>query len=736
MENLLIKFKDFISGKKAEFPSQIENRNNTINSFLKDVVVQNNMPILPNIFNGMSLQEIRNEYNKIYPQSELPEINIIRTENGELPVTGSDIINALKECRDVDNVIEEEWTNDEIIKALQICQQNETPELEVTNDEILLAATCIQPTPTEEYGEINTEQEEFRYNDEQNIEDPEVDDPIKLLDELKNTLTTTNKYKVFANTSGVINSINKDTELLKGENVLKINNINIPTFFSNSTILEILVNDGDNVNIGTPLYTAKNNENELEKDFQSIKDKIEDANKLSKWKEQLDYENRKVGIFEIMLKIQEKRTDLLIDYIEENAVFPTDTILNLKSTGEYIKEIYELIELWTSEIIIEDIAVKDFLPEDDFDWTIDFGKIVNGKIITSKGSYDISGKYWSINKEFSDHILSLPQNEEITEQINIQREKTDTKLKKELSKISDRILKVVEDLAKKEYINNIEIESVFSTLYKWQEILSNQKKIIKDLEHKINKAEDQIKAPDNEIPNPPYSIKSNKGEEIKLIFYPTIINNEEGDGEDQQDQQNLEVEEDLDFRNNPRSNEESPQITDIRWWRKFCTNATIMNLIPLFWPVGLLIPNPSGIIKVPLPIIWTPVKVITLPAGVIAIGFAVCGVAVAPWVAFINTTPTNLGNINANSSWFIAGMRPMKKIKEDQGSKIAPLNAIININEFIINITPLISQSIPFIQDDFPPWERLSLKNIPHLLFLSQWCAAGKKSQGFFENAF
>jgi hypothetical protein len=55
---------------------------------------------------------------------------------------------------------------------------------------------------------------------------------------------------------------------------------------------------------------------------------------------------------------------------------------------------------------------------------------------------------------------------------------------------------------------------------------------------------------------------------------------------------------------------------------------------------------------------------------------------------------------------------------------------------FPTEIDPKFSASLPLLRDELPPWERLSLLNIPFVLFLWKWCKAGKEKGGFFRDAF
>lgn len=85
-----------------------------------------------------------------------------------------------------------------------------------------------------------------------------------------------------------------------------------------------------------------------------------------------------------------------------------------------------------------------------------------------------------------------------------------------------------------------------------------------------------------------------------------------------------------------------PNPTKWCYWVRFATYATAVNVLPLpgaggfkYWPIGLTIPNPSGLIKIPLPIIWIPLAVIPLPVGIFVIFIGLCGICPSPVVFFM-----------------------------------------------------------------------------------------------------
>jgi len=87
---------------------------------------------------------------------------------------------------------------------------------------------------------------------------------------------------------------------------------------------------------------------------------------------------------------------------------------------------------------------------------------------------------------------------------------------------------------------------------------------------------------------------------------------------------------------------DDPDPTKFCYWVKFAAFATAVNILPLpgnggfkYWPIGLQIPNPSGITNIPLPIIWIPIAVIVLTAGIFVIFIGQCGICPSPFVFYV-----------------------------------------------------------------------------------------------------
>lgn len=129
---------------------------------------------------------------------------------------------------------------------------------------------------------------------------------------------------------------------------------------------------------------------------------------------------------------------------------------------------------------------------------------------------------------------------------------------------------------------------------------------------------------------------------------------------------------DVNFKGIPFDTDKSPTIFDLRWWVKFCALASIVNLAPVHWPVGLILPTIPKPLFIPCPIIWAPIAVFNTPIALIVILIGQCGILPSPFVFVLNTSPFPLGPLNARSGWFPVAIRPMVKVKDNITSEKLP----------------------------------------------------------------
>jgi hypothetical protein len=80
---------------------------------------------------------------------------------------------------------------------------------------------------------------------------------------------------------------------------------------------------------------------------------------------------------------------------------------------------------------------------------------------------------------------------------------------------------------------------------------------------------------------------------------------------------------------------ENPNPTKMCYWVKFAKMATTINLIPKYWPIGIIIPTPAKLVKIPLPIIWIPLALVVTHVGMFVIFIGQCGLCPSPFVLYI-----------------------------------------------------------------------------------------------------
>lgn len=114
----------------------------------------------------------------------------------------------------------------------------------------------------------------------------------------------------------------------------------------------------------------------------------------------------------------------------------------------------------------------------------------------------------------------------------------------------------------------------------------------------------------------------------------------------------VEAGKDLNFKNVSKN----PTIFDYAWWLKFSGLATLVNLVPVHWPVGLLIPTPGGLIKVPFPIIWFPIFVAPTDKLIAVLFIGQCGILPCPYLFLQHFLPIPIGPFQSNNPYFAAAI--------------------------------------------------------------------------------
>lgn len=168
--------------------------------------------------------------------------------------------------------------------------------------------------------------------------------------------------------------------------------------------------------------------------------------------------------------------------------------------------------------------------------------------------------------------------------------------------------------------------------------------------------------------------------------------------------------------------DDSDLSKSLEYWRKWGLNLTLVNLLPQYWTIGLLIPNPSGVARIPLPTIWTPLAVFSTPTHLYVFWITVNGIVVAPTIWQLELSKT-AGNKSFHLLLFRGGNVLIKQGTTTECLKI-PLVAGIDVN-------PTLSKTLPMTTDDLPTIERLVPINLLYLSYLDKWLTQAKNYMGF-----
>ena len=218
----------------------------------------------------------------------------------------------------------------------------------------------------------------------------------------------------------------------------------------------------------------------------------------------------------------------------------------------------------------------------------------------------------------------------------------------------------------------------------------------------------------------------------------------------------IKEEDDKDENDNPAiehtipNNREEYDLTTPQYWKKYTKYLNLVSLLPMHWTIGLILPNGT---RIPLPIIYKFVTVIYIHPILTVVWLTVNGCVICPVILTIDfglkkmlgnvPIPTGSGfstsDSDVSSMWTVLFRGSMQQItKTNGGCKVAfsgsilkpiignPQNPVVSIVDSAINIT----KSLPMTVDDYPPYNRLSLKNIPYLLYLKKMCGTAKPFMG------
>lgn len=438
-----------------------------------------------------------------------------------------------------------------------------------------------------------------------------------------------------------------------------------------------------------------------------------------------------------------------------------ETVASYPSARSLAKGVQERIEEFSNELAIDN-TLRQYMDDDDYTFTYspefntlpviipdgDDGWTIADVISREGKRVRLNGPFHNLRVEFYFYVKNTPDSIKSKPEWNLDVKVRENQLRVNIDNLITSTVNKIREYSKqyghiairfdKVFLETtstskldafrIELENIRQERQEAEDLVFQIRGGLESAEEKIQQLEENLNAIDSETCEyyKVYSSERRNDIDYKLCIWPQKPEVENPDVEL--------IGEEINYRGNPRPLDQSPPITDLDWWKKFCELATITNLVPIYWPVGLLIPAPNGVIKIPLPVIWRPLYVIQTPLALIAIGIAQAGVLPGPWVFILNPNAFPLGPVTTNSCWFTGAPRPFRRIKSRPGSQILPVAPIVQIGQNKIDIAPSITAAIPFIKDDLPPYERLSLNNLLFILFLDKWCRAGKRSQGFFTN--
>lgn len=188
-----------------------------------------------------------------------------------------------------------------------------------------------------------------------------------------------------------------------------------------------------------------------------------------------------------------------------------------------------------------------------------------------------------------------------------------------------------------------------------------------------------------------------------------------------------------DYKENDKNIPVNPDEYDLlspKYWIKYTTFLNLVSLLPMHWTIGLILP-PA--IKIPLPIIYIFLTVVYVPPILTVIWLTINGMVIMPVVLTIN-----FGSGAADSTWLVLFRGANKSIKKKGGCEVAFTGGIqpqvVNKEKpsktALVDIMPEITEKLPMLTDDYPPFSRLSLTNPMYLLFLNNACSAAKPMMG------
>lgn len=169
--------------------------------------------------------------------------------------------------------------------------------------------------------------------------------------------------------------------------------------------------------------------------------------------------------------------------------------------------------------------------------------------------------------------------------------------------------------------------------------------------------------------------------------------------------------------------DEETDVKNLKYWQCFQETLNKVALLPQFYSIGLIIPTPGGIIRVPLPVKWIPLAVIPTQASIIVIWLTINGIVVSPTIWIWRFKPLGDGQSD-HLQLFRGGNQNIKQ----RTRTIAVSNTIVGGLDTNPELTKI--QSV-YTEDDIPVNHRMSQNNLPWVNYLNRWCSTAKPYMGF-----
>ncbi len=182
----------------------------------------------------------------------------------------------------------------------------------------------------------------------------------------------------------------------------------------------------------------------------------------------------------------------------------------------------------------------------------------------------------------------------------------------------------------------------------------------------------------------------------------------------------IEVNIDLDWKTFPEDAE--TDVKKLKYWQHFQKTLNKVALLPKHYSIGLLVPSPTGVVRVPFPVIWIPIVVIPTKVSVIVIWLTINGVVVSPTTWIWKFKPIGDGK-SVHQTLFRGGNKTIKDKTRTESQSLGVVNGL--------DLNPKLTKTSPFIVDDIPAPERISISNILFVSYLNKWCSTARPQMGF-----